>query len=120
VVLERQSYDEKMGTLLNGNRTYEKIRKPPFKSLERKLNERLLDLKKQGNLDDPTYKWLHSTDALPPSIRGSVKHHKIKYHLEPYNSIFPPRSMEQPPEKEINGIYQTMIQNTYQNNILFF
>jgi hypothetical protein len=65
-----------METLLSDNRTYENIKKLPFKSLERKLNERLLDLKQQGILDDPTYTWLHSTDALPPSIQGSVKHHK--------------------------------------------
>jgi hypothetical protein len=52
VVLDRQSYDEKIETLLSDNRTYEKIKKPPFKSLEdleRKLNERLLDLKQQAS-----------------------------------------------------------------------
>lgn len=83
MVLDRQSYDEKMETLLSDNRTYEKTKKPPFKTLERKLNGRLLDLKKQGILDDPTYEWLHSTDALPPSIRGSVKHHKPGNPLRP-------------------------------------
>jgi hypothetical protein len=62
----------------------------------------------------------HAPFLQPKPLTRIFQKYNIKYHLEPYNSIFPPRSMEQPPEKEINGIYQTMIQNTYQNNILFF
>lgn len=72
-----------MENLLSDSNTYEKVNKPPFKRLERELNERLLCLKKQEKLDKSTYQWLHSSDSLPPAIRGSVKHHKPDNPLRP-------------------------------------
>ena len=83
VVLDKASYEEKMEDLLSDSNTYEKVNKPPFKRLERELNERLLRLKKQEKLDKSTYQWLHSSDGLPPAIRGSVKHHKPDNPLRP-------------------------------------
>ena len=73
----------KMKALLNDEKTYKKEKKQPFKKIERELNARLLKLKKQGKLDERTYKKPHSTNGLPPTIRGSVKHHK------PYNPLRP-------------------------------
>lgn len=46
---------KKMGPYKVTTESMKKIKKPPFKTLERKLNERLIDLKKQGVLDDPLY-----------------------------------------------------------------
>ena len=51
-------------------------RKSPFKRIERELNKRLLVLKNEHKINDSTYRKLHSTDAIPPAIRGSIKHHK--------------------------------------------
>ena len=41
----------------------------------------LLNLKNQAKLPEKTYRKLHSSDAVPPSIRGSIKHHKVNYPL---------------------------------------
>ena len=83
VVMDRPDYDEKMQALLDDITTYETVKKNPFGRVERELNSRLLSLKKEGKLDDRTYNRLHSTDGLPPTIRGSVKHHKEGYPLRP-------------------------------------
>jgi hypothetical protein len=76
VVIDRSDYDKKMQELLDDQQTYEKLPKPPFKKIERDLNANLLQLKHEQKLDQNKYKELHSTDAIPPAIRGSVKHHK--------------------------------------------
>jgi hypothetical protein len=83
VVMDRPDYDEKMQALLDDITTYETVKKNPFGCVERELNSRLLSLKKEWKLDDRTYNRLHSTDGLPPTIRGSVKHHKEGYPLRP-------------------------------------
>ena len=83
VVIDRQEYDEKMKALLEDEKTYKKEKKQPFKKIERELNAKLLNLKNQGKLNERTYKKLHSTDGLPPAIRGSVKHHKPNNPLRP-------------------------------------
>ena len=72
-----------MDSLLSDRNTYELISKSPFKRIERELNKRLLALKNQHKISDSTYRKLHSTDAIPPSIRGSIKHHKQGNPLRP-------------------------------------
>ncbi len=83
VVMDRTSYDEKMDSILSDRETYEIVNKPPFKKIERELNARLLRLNKEQKLDNSTYRKLRSTDATPPAIRGSVKHHKPGNPLRP-------------------------------------
>ena len=83
VVMDRPDYDEKMQALLDDITTYEIVKKNPFGRVKRELNSKLLSLKKEGKLDDRTYNRLHSTDGLPPTICGSVKHHKGGYLLRP-------------------------------------
>jgi hypothetical protein len=79
--MDRPDYDEKMQALLDDITTYETVKKNPFGRVERELNSKLLSLKKEGKLDDITYNRLHLTDGLPPTICGSVKHHKEGYPL---------------------------------------
>ena len=76
VVLDKCDYDSKMDSLLSDRSTYELIPKSPFKRIERELSKRLLALKNQHKISDSTYRKLRSTDAIPPAIRGSIKHHK--------------------------------------------
>ena len=76
VVMDRSDYDEKMKKLLDDKDTYENVSKSPFKTIERKLNHQLQKFIREQKIDECTYKKLHSTDAIPPAIRGSVKHHK--------------------------------------------
>ena len=69
-------------TVVNGRKNIsEKFRS--ISKVERELNNRLLDLKKQNKINDSTYRKLRSTDAAPPAIRGSIKHHKTGYPLSP-------------------------------------
>ena len=83
VVMDKKEYDEKMQVLLADPNAYNKVMKPPFKRIERELNSHLLELKRQQKLDKQTYKKLHSTDGIPPAIRGSIKHHKPGNPLRP-------------------------------------
>ncbi len=83
VVMDRSDYDAKMEGLLSDQDTYEKVNKSPFKRIERNLNSQLLELKRGQKLDQSTYLKLHSTDGIPPAIRGSVKHHKPNNPLRP-------------------------------------
>ena len=76
-----------METLLSDHQTYQLVHKPPFAKIERELNHKLLDLKKKGKIDEPTYYKLRSTDAIPPAIRGSMKHHKAGHPLRPIVSL---------------------------------
>ena len=74
---------KKMETLLSDHQTYQLVHKPPFAKIQRELNHKLLDLNKKGKIDDSTYYKLRSTDAIPPAIRGSIKHHKAGHPLRP-------------------------------------
>ena len=73
--VDRGNYG-KMKNLLGDRSTCEKVSKPPFKTIERELNQRLIQLKRKEKLDEHTYKKLHSTDAIPLAIRESVKYYK--------------------------------------------
>ena len=83
VVMDRSEYNLKMQALHDDKTKNETVAKNPFGRVERELNSKLLSLKKEGKLDDRTYRRLHSTDGLPPTIRGSVKHHKEGHPLQP-------------------------------------
>ena len=64
-----------MESILSDRGTYEVVNKAPFNKVERELNAHLLRLKKEQKLDNNTNRKLRSTDAIPPAIRGSVRHH---------------------------------------------
>ena len=81
--MDRSEYKTKMESLLNDQTTYTVIRKSPFKNVERELNAMLLDLKNKEKIPEKTYRQLHSGDAIPPAIRGSIKHHKENHPLRP-------------------------------------
>ncbi len=83
VVMDKADYDAKMQELLSDHNTYDKVAKAPYKKIERELNSQLLQLKQHHKLDERTYKKLHSTNGIPPAIRGSVKHHKPNNPLRP-------------------------------------
>ena len=83
VIMDRSDYDSKMENLLQDENTYTVVRKPLFKKVERELNALLLSLKSQRKLPEKTYRYLHSSDAIPPAIRGSIKHHKLNFPLRP-------------------------------------
>ena len=83
VVVDKTDYDTKMEALLVDRDTYHPVDKSPFSKIEKELNNRLLDLKRQNKIDELTYRKLRSTDGSPPAIRGSIKHHKPGFPLRP-------------------------------------
>ena len=72
VVMDKMDYDTKMEALLDDRDTYLPVDKSPFAKIEKELNNRLLDLKRQNKIDDLLYCKLRSTDGSPPAIRGSI------------------------------------------------
>ena len=82
VVLDSSDYNNKMNALLNDRNTYELVSKSPFRRIERELNNRLSTLKNRQKICDSTYR-IRSIDAIPPAIRGSIKHHKEGNPLRP-------------------------------------
>jgi len=83
VVLDRTDYDDTMESLLSDRSTNQLFQKSLFSKVERELNNRLLDLKKQNKINDSTYRKLRSTITAPPAIHGPIKHHKTGYPLRP-------------------------------------
>ena len=51
VVMDKTDYYDKMDTLVNDKQTYEELKRDPTPSLQRKLNSKLLDLKKTDVID---------------------------------------------------------------------
>ena len=74
--MDKMDYDTKMEALLGDRDTYRPVDKSPFAKIEKDLNNRLIDLKRQNNIDDLIYRKLRSSDGSPPAIHGSIKHHK--------------------------------------------
>ena len=83
VVMDKFDYDTKMEALLGDRDTYRPVDKSPFAKIEKDLNNRLLDIKRQNKIDDLIYRKLLSSDGSPPAIRGSIKQHKPGFPLRP-------------------------------------
>ena len=71
--MDRHAYFEKVELLLSDNDTYQKLKKNPTKATERRMNQLLLDLKRQGKLEEGSYSHLRSTDGSTPPFYGLVK-----------------------------------------------
>ena len=76
VVMDRKDYDEKVQEILNDQKTYKVLDKDPTQQTERKLNEKLANLKREDKISDNLYKKLRSSDSLPPHFYGLPKVHK--------------------------------------------
>jgi len=90
VVLDTIDYNNKINALLNNHNTYELVSKPPFRRIERELNNRLSTLKNQKKICDSRYRKPRTTDTMPTVIRGSIKHHKEGDPLRPIVSCIGP------------------------------
>ena len=83
VVMDRSDYDSKVRSLLNDEKTYKVLKKDPTAKIERDLNRMLLRLKRENKIDETLYKYLHSSDGLPPRFYGLPKVHKPEFPLRP-------------------------------------
>ena len=73
--------------MLSDEDTYEKVKKDPTQSLQRKMNEILLSIKKKGHLDPIVYNKVKCSSELIPRLYGNPKVHKIGQPLRPIVSI---------------------------------
>ena len=69
-------YDKKLQSLLDDVVVYQKLEKDPAPALERRMNSKLLSLRKQGQLPENVYHQLWSTGCQTPLIYVLPKVHK--------------------------------------------
>ena len=74
--MDRKDYDDKLQQMLNYQRTYKVLDKDPAQRTERKLSEKLANLKRENKISDSLCKRLRSSDGLPPRFYGLPKIHK--------------------------------------------
>ncbi|XP_068704205.1 uncharacterized protein [Montipora foliosa] len=87
VVMDQKDYDEKVQQILNDQKTYKVLDKDSTQRTERKLNEKLANLKREDKINDNLYKKLRSCDGLPPRFYDLQKVHKPGHPLRPIVSF---------------------------------
>ena len=87
VVMDVVEYDRKMNSLLTDSKTHKRLTTDPTLSLERKMNEMLLQLKKLGSITSRLYDRLRSSAGSLPLPYGVPKVHKPEDPLRPIVSF---------------------------------
>ena len=85
--MDKTDYYDKMDTLVNDKQTYEELKRDPTPSLQRKLNSKLLDLKKTDVIDIQHYNRLRCRVPQPPKLYGLPKLHKPNIPMRPIVSF---------------------------------
>ena len=92
VVMDKTDYNDKMDSLVNDKQTYEVLKRDPTPALQRKLNNKLLTLKKTDKIDFRRYNRLRCSVPQPepspkPKLYGLPKLHKPNIHMRPIISF---------------------------------
>lgn len=88
VIMNTQSYNDKMTLLLSDTNTYKKISKNPTLSIQNKNNSIVKDWHIKNFIDLFTYKKLICHNGLPSKIYGLPKLHKLNFPLRPIVSTY--------------------------------
>ena len=80
VILDRKSYIESCYNIINDNSKFKSLDHNPTLSREGKLQRLLRKLKKQGSLDDSTYRNIFPKGSQPARFYGLPKLHKQRQH----------------------------------------
>ena len=83
VVIDKTNYNDKMDSLVNDKQTYEVLKRDPTPALQRKLNNKLLTLKKTDKIDFRRYNRLRCSVPQPPKLYGLPKLHKPNIPIGP-------------------------------------
>lgn len=83
VVMDKVQYDEKMGSLLADQRTYERMDKDPIPGLKHKMNAMLLRRRKAGSISNHPYNRLRCSAGRLPLPYGLPTVHKPEVPLHP-------------------------------------
>ena len=87
VVMDKTDYHDKMDALVNDKQTYQVLKRDPTPALQRKLNNKLLDLKKTDAIDTQRYNSLRCRVPQPPKLYGLPKLHKPNIPMRPIVSF---------------------------------
>ena len=87
VVMDKTDYFDKMGALVNDKQTYEELKLDPTPALQRKLNSKILTLKKTDAFDTQRYYRLRCSVPQPPKLYGLPKLHKPGIPMRPIVSF---------------------------------
>ena len=87
VVMDKTDYYDKMDVLVNDKQTYQVLKRDPTPALQRKLNSKLLDLKKTDTIDIQRYNRLRCRVPQPPKLYGLPKLHKPNIPMRPIVSF---------------------------------
>ena len=87
VVMDKTDYRDKMDELVNDKQTYEVLKRDPTPALQRKLNSKLLQLKKADAIDIRRYNRLRCPVPQPAKLYGLPKLHKPNVPMRPIVSF---------------------------------
>ena len=87
VVMDKTDYYDKMDALVNDKQTYEELKRDLTPALQRKLNSKLLTLKKTDAFDTKRYYRLRCSVPQPPKLYGLPKLHKPGFPMRPIVSF---------------------------------
>ena len=87
VVMDKKDYTDKMDSLVNDKQTYEPLKRDPTPSLQRRLNSKLLDLKKTETIDIQLYYRLRCHVPQSAKPYGLPKLYKPNIPMRPIVSF---------------------------------
>ena len=85
--MDKTDYYDKMDAVVNDKQTYQVLKRDPTPALQRKLNSKLLDLKKTDAIDIQRYNRLRCRVPQPPKLYGLPKLHKPNIPMRPIVSF---------------------------------
>ena len=85
--MDKTDYFDKMDALVSDKQTYEELKRDPTPALLRKLNSKILTLKKTDAIDTQRYYRLRCSVPQPPKLYGLPKLHKPGIPMRPIVSF---------------------------------
>jgi len=83
VIIEKEKYETKVNSMLEDEKTYEKLSKDPTPRCKKKLVSILARLKAEDKLSEQQYKYLYPTTEVVPHMYCTPKKHKQDPPLRP-------------------------------------
>ena len=87
VFMDKKNYSDKMDSLVINKQTYESLRRDSTPALQRRLNGKLMDLKKTETTDIQVYYRLRCQVPQSAKLYGLPKLHKPKIPMRPIVSL---------------------------------
>ena len=85
--MDKKDYTDKIDSLVNDKQTYEPLKRDPTPALQRRLNGKLLDLKKTETIETQLYFGLRCCESQPAELYGLPKLHIPNIPMRPIVSF---------------------------------